>query len=126
MLTGLVLMAGCVIVGASGHALAHYWWSLVLLGLGWNLLFVAGTTLLTVSYRPAERFRAQAVNDFSVFGAQAVASLLAGPAVHSLGWTQLNLAVAPLLLGLGLVLLLRSPIPVGAAGAAPLSGPGTR
>jgi MFS family permease len=126
MLAGLALMVACVIVDGSGQALAHYWWGLVLLGLGWNLLFVAGTTLLTSCYRAAERFRAQAVNDFSVFGAQAVASLLAGPAVHSLGWTQLNVAVAPLLLGLGLVLLLRSPTPVGAAGAAPFSGRGTR
>jgi MFS family permease len=126
MLAGLALMAACVIVDGSGQALAHYWGGLVLLGLGWNLLFVAGTTLLTSCYRAAERFRAQAVNDFSVFGAQAVASLLAGPAVHSLGWTQLNVAVAPLLLGLGLVLLLRSPTPVGAAGAAPFSGRGTR
>jgi MFS family permease len=125
MLAGLALMAACVIVDASGRALGHYWWGLVLLGLGWNLLFVAGTTLLTVCYRPAERFRAQAVNDFSVFGAQAVASLLAGPAVHSLGWTQLNFAVVPLLLGLGLVLL-RSPATAGAASAPPLSGRETR
>jgi MFS family permease len=126
MLLGLALMAACVIVGGSGRALGHYWWGLVLLGLGWNLLFVAGTTLLTTCYRPAERFRAQAANDFSVFGIQAVASLLAGPAVHSLGWTQLNLAVAPLLLGLAVVLLLRSPTPAGAASTAPFSGRGMR
>jgi MFS family permease len=126
MLAGLVLMAASVIVDGSGRALAHYWWGLVLLGLGWNLLFVAGTTLLTGCYRPAERYRAQAVNDFSVFGVQAIASLLAGPAVHALGWTQLNVATIPLLAGLGLVLLLRSPTPSGAAGATSLSDQGTR
>ena len=126
MLAGLALMAASVIVDGSGRSLAHYWWGLVLLGLGWNLLFVAGTTLLTGCYRPAERYRAQAVNDFSVFGVQAIASLLAGPAVHALGWTQLNVATMPLLAGLGLVLLLRSPTPSGAAGAASLSDRGTR
>ena len=126
MLVGLALMTVSVIVDGSGRALAHYWWGLVLLGLGWNLLFVAGTTLLTGCYRPAERYRAQAVNDFSVFGVQAIASLLAGPAVHALGWTQLNVATMPLLAGLGLVLLLRSPTPSGAAGAASLSDRGTR
>jgi MFS family permease len=70
----------------------HYWWGLVLLGVGWNLLFVAGTALLTTTYRPAERYRAQAVNEFSVFGTQALASLLAGPALHLVGWRALNLA----------------------------------
>jgi MFS family permease len=111
MLAGLVLMAACVVVDSAGRALAHYWWGLVLLGAGWNLLFVAGTTLLTMSYRPAERYRAQAANEFSVFGSQALASLLAGPAIHALGWTQLNLAVVPLVALLALVLLAWPPVP---------------
>jgi MFS family permease len=125
MFAGLALMAACVIVESSGHALVHYWWGMVLLGLGWNLLFVAGTTLLTTCYRPAERYRAQAVNEFSVFGVQAVASLLAGPAVFVLGWRELNLATVPLLVGLALVLL-RSPTPAGATSTAALSGRETR
>jgi MFS family permease len=70
---------------------------MVLLGVGWNLLFVAGTTLLTGTYRPAERFRAQALNEFAVFGSQAVASLLAGVALAAVGWAGLNLASLPLL-----------------------------
>jgi MFS family permease len=126
MLAGLALMAASVIVDGSGRLLAHYWWGLVLLGLGWNLLFVAGTTLLTGCYRPAERYRAQAVNEFSVFGVQAIASLLAGPAVYSLGWAKLNLATVPLLAGLGVVLLLHSPTPSDAASATSLSGRETR
>jgi len=123
MFAGVALLAAGVIVDGSGRTLAHYWWGLVLLGLGWNLLFVAGTALLTSCYRPAERYRAQAVNDFSVFGTQAVASLLAGPAVHALGWTQLNLATLPLVAAFGLVLALRRPT---LAGAAALSGRETR
>jgi MFS family permease len=92
MTAGLALMFACVTIASAGHDLMHYWWGLVLLGVGWNLLFVAGTALLTTTYEPAERFRAQAVNEFSVFGTQALASLLAGPAIHLLGWRTLNLA----------------------------------
>ena len=92
MATGLALMLACVAIASAGHDVMHYWWGLVLLGVGWNLLFVAGTALLTTSYRPAERFRAQAVNEFAVFGTQALASLLAGPALHLLGWRTLNIA----------------------------------
>jgi len=92
MTVGLALMFACVVIASAGHDLMHYWWGLVLLGVGWNLLFVAGTALLTTTYEPAERFRAQAVNEFSVFGTQALASLLAGPAIHLLGWRTLNLA----------------------------------
>jgi MFS family permease len=92
MTTGLLLMCACVAIDSVGRDVMHYWWGLVLLGVGWNLLFVAGTALLTTTYRPAERFRAQAVNEFSVFGTQALASLIAGPAIHALGWQTLNLA----------------------------------
>jgi len=92
MAAGLALMIACVAIDSAGRDLMHYWWGLVLLGIGWNLLFVAGTSLLTTTYLPAERFRAQAVNEFSVFGTQALASLLAGPAIHALGWRSLNLA----------------------------------
>jgi len=110
MSAGLALMVACIGIDASGHGLMHYWWGLVLLGVGWNLLFVAGTALLTSTYRPAERFRAQAVNEFAVFGTQALASLLAGPALHALGWQALNLAaVVPMALFAALLLFGPSP-----------------
>jgi MFS family permease len=105
MIAGLVLMLACVLVDTSGHGLMHYWWGLVTLGVGWNLMFVAGTALLTTTYQPAERFRAQAVNEFAVFGSQAAASLLAGPAMHALGWRTLNLAALLPLAALVLALL---------------------
>jgi MFS family permease len=105
MTAGLVLMLACVFVDTSGHDLMHYWWGLVTLGVGWNLMFVAGTALLTTTYRPTERFRAQAVNEFAVFGSQAAASLLAGPAIHLLGWRTLNFAALAPLAALVLVLL---------------------
>jgi predicted MFS family arabinose efflux permease len=112
MTAGLALMAACVVIDASGHDLMHYWWGLVLLGVGWNLLFVAGTALLTTTYRPAERYRAQAVNEFSVFGTQAIASLLAGPAMHVLGWQALNYAAAVPMAAFA-VLLAFGPAPSG-------------
>ncbi|HEY4645189.1 MAG TPA: MFS transporter [Steroidobacteraceae bacterium] len=106
MALGVILMSLCITISALGsHHVMHYWWGLVLLGAGWNLLFVAGTTLLTTTYRPSERFRAQGVNDFAVFGSQAIASLLAGPAIQHLGWKTLNLASTPLLIAMVIGLL---------------------
>ncbi len=75
----------------------HYWIGLVLLGVGWNLLFTAGTALLATHYTGVERHRAQGINDFIVFTSQACVSLLAGLAVLQLGWQWTNLSVLPLL-----------------------------
>lgn len=97
MLWGSALLASCVAVSFAGHHVMHYWWGLVLLGIGWNLLFVAGTTLLARQLRGANRHRAQAINEFAVFGTQACASLLAGLAVQQMGWRTLNIAMLPLL-----------------------------
>ena len=91
MLIGLACMAVCVVISVFvGQHFVHYVSGLMLLGIGWNFLFVAGTTLLTTSYAPAERFRAQGLNDFVVFGSQATASFLAGPAITRLGWQAVN------------------------------------
>ena len=95
MAAGALAMAATVACGLAGRELLHYWWALVLLGLGWNFLFVGGTTALVASYRPQERFRAQAVNDFSIFGASALASLFAGALLHRFGWSVLLLSVLP-------------------------------
>jgi MFS family permease len=98
IVAGTLIVIACVAVAAfAGHAVLHYGWALALLGLGWNLMFIAATTLLTRSYRPHERVQAQTLNDFLVFGAQAVASLLAGFALATIGWQALNLATLPLL-----------------------------
>ena len=97
MMWGGALLASCAAVSLFGHQLMHYWLGLVALGLGWNLLFVAGTTLLSRTVDPASRHRAQALNDFVVFGSQACASLLAGLAVQLIGWQALNLVTLPLL-----------------------------
>jgi MFS family permease len=95
---GAVGMLGTVALGLAGRDVMHYGTALVLLGIGWNFLFVGGTTALTAAYRPSERFRAQAVNEFSVFGVAAAASLLAGSLVLSLGWNRILLSAVPVLL----------------------------
>lgn len=105
MFTGVVAMGVTVVLGLAGQQVMHYWWALVLLGVGWNFLFIGGTTLLVRTYRPAERFKAQAFNDFSVFGASAVASLLAGTLMFQLGWQVVLYTALPFLAGMVLLLL---------------------
>jgi MFS family permease len=113
---GAVLMLACVAIAAfAGHAVMHYAWALVLLGVGWNFMFIAATTLLTRTYRPHERIQAQTLNDFLVFGSQAGASLAAGAALASIGWRLLNLAALPaiaaVLAALALTRARRAPAP---------------
>lgn len=105
MLLGTLLLLGCSVIALNGQALMHYWWALVLLGVGWNFLFVGSTTLLTQHYHNHERFRAQAINDFAIFSLQAMASLSAGPVIHGLDWQWVNLLPIPLLFIMFLALL---------------------
>jgi len=98
MLSGVALLVACVAVAFVDRHFIHYWAGMVLLGVGWNFLFVGATTLLTKCYQPTERFRAQAVNDFAVFGFQAAASLSAGAVIFMAGWEVLNGLALPLLL----------------------------
>ena len=97
MATGAVgLIAACVI-GLQGQSVMHYWFALVLLGVGWNFLYVGGTTMLTYTYALSERFKAQAVNEFCVFGTSATGSFLAGSILYYYGWYTLVVSPLPLL-----------------------------
>jgi MFS family permease len=98
IVAGLSLMFTCLFVAYMDRQLMHYWWALVLLGVGWNFLFLGGTTLLTQTYRPAERFRVQALNDFVVFSLQATAALGSGLVLVQFGWDWLVGLSLPLLL----------------------------
>ena len=86
----------------SGQQPTHFWWALVLLGLGWNFMYVGGTTLLTEAYRPAEKAQAQGLNEILVFGSVTVSSFSSGVLVNSVGWTRLNYAALPMLALAGL------------------------
>lgn len=114
MALGVAALGATVVIALQGHEYLHYWFSLLLLGLGWNFLFVGGTSLLVQSYRPSERFTAQAANDFCVFGVAAAGSLLAGVVVHAVGWEGVLWSSLPALLVmlaalLWLALLQRAP-----------------
>lgn len=80
----------------AGISLPHFWIALVLLGIGWNFLFIGGSTLLTQTHTPAERGLVQGVNDLAVFSLVALGSLMAGVLLHALGWATLNLLMIPL------------------------------
>lgn len=95
MACGAVLMLLTVGAGFLGREYIHYHSALIALGVGWNLLYVGGTTLLTRCYRASERFRAQAVNDFSVFALSAAASLLSGTIMQLFGWRAVMTAALP-------------------------------
>ncbi|MDZ7769372.1 MAG: MFS transporter [Woeseiaceae bacterium] len=98
MMAGATALLLACIVGLQGQSVSHYLSALILLGVGWNFLYVGGTTMLTLTYAINERFKAQAVNDFCVFGTSATASLLAGTVVHAQGWYTLIVVPLPLLL----------------------------
>ena len=97
MSSGALIGLVCVGVNLSGATYGHYLVGLMLLGLSWNFLFVGSTTLLTETYTPAEKNKAQAFNDFIVFTAVALASLTAGALQNRYGWELVNLGAAPLL-----------------------------
>lgn len=92
---GLVLLAASAVVGIAGITVAHFWLSLVLLGLGWNLSFIGATTLVTKCHRPNERNKVQAFNDFLIFGSMAFGSFMSGKMLASLGWVFINEVVFP-------------------------------
>ena len=95
MLAGTAIFGVMVMVAFLGRELLHYGASMVALGVGWNFLFIGGTTLLAAAHRPAERFRAQAVNDFGVFGLSAIGSLSAGVVIQLFGWHAVLWASIP-------------------------------
>ncbi len=105
MFTGALILLATSIVGLQGQSLMHYWWALIALGVGWNFLYVGGTTMLTYAYSIEERFRAQAVNEFLVFGTSATASLLAGTVMYYFGWFRLMLIPIPILVMICVALL---------------------
>ncbi len=89
----VVLACYCIAIaiGYSDNSPQGFWMQLVLLGIGWNFLFTAGTTLLPSTHREEDRFKAQSINDLTVFSFQAIAALSAGWALQLIGWQQMVL-----------------------------------
>ena len=98
MFTGMALESLCVAIALSGILLANFWFGLVALGIGWNFLYVGGTTLLTECYRPSEKAKAQGMHDFLVFLTTATSSFSSGLLMSRNGWAMLNYTAIPVLL----------------------------
>lgn len=106
MLAGTALLLLTICVGFAGRDLMHYQVALVALGVGWNFLYVGGTTLLTRSYTSTEKFKAQALNDLCVFAMSATASLLSGTVMGLFGWNAVMTTALPPLAGVMIALLI--------------------
>ena len=96
--TGVFLLASHVAIALSGIEFLHFLSGLILLGIGWNFLFVGGTTLLTEAYRPSERAKVQATHDFLMYGSVTIATFSSGSLLNNFGWQAVNLSVLPFLL----------------------------
>ena len=95
MFAGVVILAIEVLLSWSGTGFASYASALVLLGVGWNFLYIGGTTLLTTTYTPAEKSRAQATNDMTIFAVGLASSFGAGGLLSAFGWQTLNGLMLP-------------------------------
>lgn len=100
--TGIILLGTHVAIALSGLTYLHFSSGLILLGVGWNFLFIGGTSLLTQAYRPSERAKTQATHDFLMSVAVTIGSFSAGSLLNHFGWRTVNLTVLPFL---GLTLL---------------------
>jgi MFS family permease len=95
MAAGIVVLTGHVLLTLSGTGFYSFAGALILLGIGWNFLYVGGTNLLTRTYTAAERGKAQAANDLTIFIVGLGASLSAGILQQTLGWQTMNLLLLP-------------------------------
>ncbi len=98
MAAGLACYVATLAVHLHGGSLPHHVAGLILLGLGWNLLFTSGTTLLRAAHNVAETAKTQGINDVLVFGTAGTASLAAGALLSTIGWMWLQVAAVPLLI----------------------------
>ncbi|MGG7516705.1 MFS transporter [Allorhizobium undicola] len=101
VMAGLVLTGAAAAVGLAGTDVAHFWITLIVLGVGWNFGFVGASALVLECHRPEEKARVQSLNDFAVFGTMTFGSFLSGGLLTAYGWnTVLALAFIPLVLAL--------------------------
>ena len=97
MFAGALALIGCALVALNGQLYANFFVGLMLLGIGWNFLYIGGTTLLTEVYLPAEKAAIQGINEFMVFSATAFTALSSGYLHHTLGWETLNRYTIPMI-----------------------------
>jgi predicted MFS family arabinose efflux permease len=105
ILAGVVLNFVAIAINLSGVTVAHFWFGLVVLGVGWNFMFIGGTALLTETYHAHEKTRVQGFNDMLIFATMAISSSSAGFLVNARGWEMVNYTAVPAL-GVALVSVL--------------------
>ena len=105
MWAGVAALLLCLFIGSINTEFIHYWLTMVILGIGWNFLFLSGTNLLRYGYRDEERFKVQSFNDFLVFSIQGIASLSSGWFLFHWGWQGVLFASLPLVLVFALLAL---------------------
>ena len=98
MYVGVFLFSITIIISFFDQTFKNYLFALIFLGLGWNFLFISGTSLLVLNYKEEEKFKAQGFNDFIVFSIHATASLAAGILLSTIGWKSINLVCIPFLI----------------------------
>ncbi|WP_032554134.1 MFS transporter [Vibrio splendidus] len=98
ILAGGILFVFCIAINIHGESIWHFRAALVLLGVGWNFMFIAATGLFSQSYQPQNKAKAQAFNEFVVFGCVTVTALLSGWLESTAGWQNLNIYVLPFVL----------------------------
>jgi MFS family permease len=107
MLIGVLLLFACAATALSGTAVTEFWAALTLLGIGWNFLYIGATALLTEAYRPAEKAKTQAANDFLIYATVVPSSFSSGVLLVHLGWGAINMMIVPVAAVILLLLLLR-------------------
>jgi MFS family permease len=111
MIAGLACFSLTIIIGLIDASVLGFWGQLVMLGIGWNFLFISGTALLPTAHQEGEQYKAQALNDSVVFSTQAIASLSAGWAISAISWdTLLLLCLIPIGAMVAALLWHRQPI----------------
>ena len=98
MLLGALAQFGCVAAALAGIEVWNFWLANVLVGVGWNFLFVTGTALLTETHTADERAKVQGFNDFVIFGVVATTAFTSGWVQNNFGWETVNWSVIPLIL----------------------------
>ena len=121
ILLGIGLNALAVAAASLDVGVYNFFLAMTLNGMGWNFMFVAGSSLVTKAYAPPERSRTQAANDFLVFGTAAVTSLSSGQLLHHRGWQVVLTTAAVMLLAAlagSIWRVSRAPSPTGRSGLA--------
>ena len=128
ILAGIALLFGSVLCALAGTGVVNFWLALFVLGVGWNFMYVGGSTLLTECHTPAERAKTQAANDLMVFITMAISSMSSGMLLNVSGWHAVNYGTLPfLVLSLGFTLWLMWLRRSGNSGVAPVvQGPSQR